>query len=221
MCIERSGSQPRGTSFSLPQAQGKGDGRDSAQRLSNSYRPLWRNLLHPPCTFVRSVFGHASGLGKPAGVARRRWALLKREEKSGLIGLWRAAAGRAVGEEPVVEAGEEIIRGGNRLFFHLVECCPAYEGEAALRVESKATHCLCQVGEPGRRRDGNLRHVPNARGAIGRGRHYTLTVGAARPPCRNGSLTGRPVAASHTRAVPSRDAVTMRWPSGLNCTANT
>src|SRR5712691_6396356 len=166
MCIERSGSQPRGTSFSLPQAQGKGDGRDSAQRLSNSYRPLWRNLLHPPCTFVSSVFGHASGLGKPAGVARRRWALSKREEKFGLIGLGRAAAGRAVGEEPLVKAGEEIIRGGNRRFFHLVECGPAYEGEVALRVESKAADCLCQVREPGRRRDGNVRYVPHPRGAV-------------------------------------------------------
>ena len=32
-----------------------------------------------------------------------------------------------------------------------------------------------------------------------------------------GSPIGLPLAASHTRAVLSQEAVTTRWPSGLNC----
>jgi hypothetical protein len=44
---------------------------------------------------------------------------------------------------------------------------------------------------------------------------------ATPPSCRIGSPIALPVTASHTRAVLSAEAVTTRWPSGLNCADTT
>src|SRR6266567_4936262 len=62
MCVQIKFPAPRNPAFPPP-AQGNGDGRVSPKRLSNSYRLLWRNLLHPPCTFVRSVLERVRKMG--------------------------------------------------------------------------------------------------------------------------------------------------------------
>ena len=70
------------------------------------------------------------------------------------------------------------------------------------------------------------RRIPHPRGLVsGRG-HHPRAVGAERravdrSSCCKGLPIGAPVAASHTRAVLSSDAVTTRVPSGLNAALQT
>src|SRR6266487_721755 len=65
--------------------------------------------------------------------------------------------------------------------------------------------------------------IPEPRGLIIRGGHHSMTVGTElrrinkMSSCFMGSPMGLPLAASQSRAVLSYEAVTTRWPSGLNC----
>ena len=90
----------------------------------------------------------------------------------------------------------------------------------AVRAELRAHHRFLMSGE--RRQRLARGGVPHARGLVVRRRDDARAVRAelraiTASSCPASVASALPVAASHTRAVLSYDAVTMRVPSGLNC----